>query len=98
MGANGMAVDAITRTQAQQLSPTLIIGLGGTGGDILLRIRKKFFEKFGSVDEFPIVSYLWFDTDKNYKDVGAKQFARKVDFSRNRRAPSDDRRYRSDYR
>ncbi|MFZ1006901.1 MAG: tubulin-like doman-containing protein, partial [Candidatus Sulfotelmatobacter sp.] len=76
-----MAVDAITRTQAQQLSPTLIIGLGGTGGDILLRIRKKFFEKFGSVDEFPIVSYLWFDTDKNYKDVGAKQYARKVDFS-----------------
>ena len=81
MGANGMAVDAIARAQAQHLSPTLIIGLGGTGGDILLRIRKKFFEKFGGIDEFPIVSYLWFDTDKNYKDVGAKQFARKVDFS-----------------
>jgi hypothetical protein len=82
MGTNGPAVnDAVARAQAQHLSPTLIIGLGGTGGDILLRIRKKFFEKFGGIDEFPIVSYLWFDTDKNYKDVGAKQFARKVDFS-----------------
>ena len=66
---------------AQKLSPTLIIGLGGSGGDVLLRIRKKFFEKFGGVDEFPIVSFLWFDTDKNYKDVGAKHFAKKVDFS-----------------
>jgi Tubulin like len=69
------------RMEAQKLSPTLIIGLGGTGGDVLLRIRKKFFEKFGGIDEFPIVSYLWFDTDKNYKDVGAKQFAKKMDFS-----------------
>lgn len=73
--------DAVVRAEAQKLSPTLIIGLGGTGGDVLLRIRKKFFEKFGGIEEFPIVSYLWFDTDKNYKDVGAKQFARKVDFS-----------------
>lgn len=68
------------KTEAQHISPTLIIGLGGSGGDVLLRIRKKFFEKFGSIEEFPIVAYLWFDTDKNYKDVGAKQFARKVDF------------------
>lgn len=71
----------VVRAEAQKLSPTLIIGLGGTGGDVLLRIRKKFFEKFGGIEEFPIVSYLWFDTDKNYKDVGAKQFAKKVDFS-----------------
>lgn len=69
------------KLQAQKISPTLIIGLGGTGGDVLLRIRKKFFEKFGGIEEFPIVAYLWFDTDKNYKDVGAKQFAKKVDFA-----------------
>src|SRR5579864_8515511 len=75
------ASEAVVRAEAQKLSPTLIIGLGGSGGDVLLRIRKKFFEKFGGIEEFPIVSYLWFDTDKNYKDVGAKQFAKKVDFS-----------------
>jgi hypothetical protein len=83
MATNVPANDAVVRAEAQKLSPTLIIGLGGTGGDILLRIRKKFFEKFGGIEEFPIVSYLWFDTDKNYKDVGAKQFAKKVDFSNN---------------
>lgn len=81
MATNVLGVDAVAKAAAEKLSPTLIIGLGGTGGDILLRIRKKFFEKFGGIDEFPIVSYLWFDTDKAYKDVGAKQFAKKVDFA-----------------
>src|SRR6185437_2447343 len=81
MATNNIPASETVRSEAQKLSPTLIIGLGGTGGDVLLRIRKKFFEKFGGIEEFPIVSYLWFDTDKNYKDVGAKQFAKKVDFS-----------------
>ncbi len=81
MATNNIPANDAIRSEAQKLSPTLIIGLGGTGGDVLLRIRKKFFEKFGGIEEFPIVSYLWFDTDKNYKDVGAKQFAKKVDFS-----------------
>ncbi len=81
MATNVVRSDAVVRAEAQKLSPTLIIGLGGSGGDILLRIRKKFFEKFGGIEEFPIVSYLWLDTDINYKDVGAKQFAQKVDFS-----------------
>jgi len=80
MATNPLNIDQV-RQAKQKLSPTLIIGLGGSGGDILLRIRKKFFEKFGGIEEFPIVGYLWFDTDKGYKDVGAKQFARKVDFS-----------------
>ena len=66
---------------AQGLAPTLIIGIGGSGGDVLLRVRKKFFEMFGGVEEFPIVKYLWFDLDKSYQHVGAKQFAKKVDFS-----------------
>lgn len=79
--SESIANDAVKRMQEQKLSPTLIIGLGGSGADVLLRIRKKFFEKFGGVDEFPIVSYLWFDTDKGYKEVGGKQFASKINFS-----------------
>ena len=72
----------VQQMEAQKLRPTLIIGLGGSGGDILLRLRKKFFEKFGGIGEFPIVGYLWFDTDRGYQHVGAKQFAKKVDFSK----------------
>lgn len=64
-----------------KVTPTLIIGIGGTGGDVLLRIRKRFFEKYGPLENFPIVSYLWIDTDLTEKDVGARLFAEQVKFS-----------------
>ncbi|MBP6874617.1 MAG: hypothetical protein KBD56_00950 [Candidatus Eisenbacteria bacterium] len=51
--------------------PGILIGLGGTGGEILLRIRKKFYDlssTFG-LDEWPIVQYLYIDTDAADKDL-----------------------------
>jgi len=42
--------------------PTLFIGLGGTGKEVLLRLRRKFYERFGRPD-LPCVRYLWLDTD-----------------------------------
>lgn len=52
---------------ASQLSPTLLIGLGGTGKDVLLRVRRRFFERYGRRADgalgFPIVGYLALDTD-----------------------------------
>jgi len=60
--------------------PTMLIGLGGTGGDVLLRVRKRFFEKYGSLDEFPVVSYLWLDTDVSQKHVIARDFTEAVAF------------------
>jgi hypothetical protein len=64
-----------------KVTPTLIIGVGGTGGDVLLRIRKRFFERYGLLENFPIVNYLWIDTDLTEKDVGARLFAEQVKFS-----------------
>lgn len=63
------------------VKPTIIVGLGGSGGDILLRIRKRFFEKYGSLSQFPIVSYLWIDTDATEKNVEAGVFAEQIAFS-----------------
>lgn len=56
-----------------RIRPTLIIGLGGTGGDVVLRIRKRFYEKYGSLSEFPIVGYLWLDTDRSEKHILGKE-------------------------
>ncbi|HEV2706444.1 MAG TPA: tubulin-like doman-containing protein, partial [Pyrinomonadaceae bacterium] len=74
------------RVEAQEIQqapvkPTIILGIGGTGGDILLRIRKRFFERYGSLSSFPIVSYLWLDTDATEKDIGAGVFADQIAFS-----------------
>ena len=55
-----------------RIRPTIVVGLGGTGGDVVLRIRKRFYERFGKLDEFPIISYLWVDTDDTEKHILAK--------------------------
>ncbi len=55
-----------------KLSPTLLIGLGGTGKDVLLRIRKQFFERYGKNAfggiGFPVIGYLAIDTDDQKLD------------------------------
>jgi hypothetical protein len=73
----------IKALEKQDVRPTIIIGIGGSGGDILLRIRKRFFEKYGSLDNIPIVSYLWLDTDTTEKEVGAGKFAEQIRFKPN---------------
>ena len=59
------------------VSPTIIIGLGGTGKEVLLRIRRLFYEKYGNLDRFPIVSYLLMDAEK--QDIYQSDLARKDD-------------------
>ncbi|MCC6421341.1 MAG: hypothetical protein IT429_24140 [Gemmataceae bacterium] len=52
---------------AAYVAPTLLIGLGGSGKDVLLRIRRMFYERHGRRADgsigFPIVGYLALDTD-----------------------------------
>lgn len=67
--------------QEAPVKPTIIIGIGGSGGDILLRVRKRFYERYGPLSEFPIVSYLWLDTDATEKDVGAGIFTEQISFA-----------------
>ncbi len=67
--------------QQAPVKPTIIIGIGGSGGDILLRVRKRFYERYGPLSEFPIVSYLWLDTDATEKDVGAGIFTEQISFA-----------------
>ncbi|MGA9994558.1 MAG: tubulin-like doman-containing protein [Pyrinomonadaceae bacterium] len=67
--------------QEAPVKPTVIIGIGGSGGDILLRVRKRFYEKYGPLAQFPIVSYLWIDTDATEKDVGAGIFTEQIAFA-----------------
>lgn len=48
---------------SQEFMPAILIGIGGTGKEVLLRIRREFTQKYGSLNEFPIISYLYIDTD-----------------------------------
>lgn len=51
------------------IRPTLFIGLGGTGKEVLLRLRRKFYERFGE-PKLPCTAFLWLDTDT--RDVMAQ--------------------------
>ncbi len=55
--------------QAQKIKRTICIGLGGTGRDVLMRIRRTIIDRHGSLNELPVVSFLHIDTDKGATQV-----------------------------
>ena len=52
------------RKLGQRLQPGIVIGLGGTGREVLMRLRHKVVKKFGKLENFPILKYLLVDADK----------------------------------
>ena len=62
------------------MTPTVVIGVGGTGKEILIKIRRMIVETYGSLEELPIVSFLHIDTEQNAK-VSEPQIVLKQDIS-----------------
>ncbi|MBD2101772.1 tubulin-like doman-containing protein [Leptolyngbya sp. FACHB-261] len=62
------------------MTPTVIIGVGGTGKEILVKVRRMIVELYGSLDALPIVSFLHIDTEQNAK-VSEPQVVLKQDIS-----------------
>ena len=52
-------------SQTRAIKRTIIIGLGGTGRDVLMRIRRFIIDKYGKLSNLPVVSFVHIDTDKN---------------------------------
>lgn len=72
-------VSRISRRQR----PALIIGLGGTGKQVLLNLRRMFYERYGRVT-LPHVAHLWIDTDTRNVTLDGKPMdflMREVDFA-----------------
>ena len=65
------------------IRPTVLIGLGGTGKEVLRRLRRMFYEKYRRPG-LPVMEYLWFDTDIRNIDITRKKIDRldgQIDFS-----------------
>lgn len=43
--------------------PTLIIGIGGSGKEIALRLRRRIVERYGSLSMLPFLQFMHVDTD-----------------------------------
>lgn len=55
----------IQEQQTRAIKRTICIGLGGTGRDILMRIRRYIIDKYGKLDQLPIISFVQIDTHKD---------------------------------
>ncbi|HJQ70918.1 MAG TPA: tubulin-like doman-containing protein [Blastocatellia bacterium] len=54
--------------KARSVAPTILIGLGGTGKEVLLRLRRRLYERYGILG-FPTMGYLWIDTDTRNRNI-----------------------------
>lgn len=58
-----------------EIRPTLFVGLGGTGKEVMLRLRRRILQqswgpahnpsRLASISDFPVAGFLYFDTDMN---------------------------------
>lgn len=53
--------------EEKTMVPTVLIAIGGTGTEVLSRVRRLVEETYGSLKNFPIISFLVVDTDRDYK-------------------------------
>jgi len=53
--------------EEKSMVPTVLVGVGGTGVEVLSRVRRLVEESYGSLKKFPLISFLTIDTDKDYK-------------------------------
>ena len=103
------APDADTRAAARRVQPTLFVGLGGTGMQILLRLRRRILQgdwngrRIDDLSRFPIASFVYFDTDlrtaiESDRQQGSDPLARIVAFRENERLQHavDVKRYMKD--
>jgi len=57
--------------QLLECRPTVFVALGGTGMEILLRLRRRILQhtwagnRLASLSDFPVAGFLYFDTDTN---------------------------------
>ena len=52
-----------TQESTKPVAPTLMVGLGGTGKEVLLRLRRKIVEHYGSLSRLPFIQFMHLDTD-----------------------------------
>jgi Tubulin like len=56
-------------TQSRKINRTICIGLGGTGRDVLMRIRRLIVDRYGDFKQLPVISFVHIDTDKGTSNV-----------------------------
>jgi len=59
----------IVKETTISMNRTLLIGVGGSGKEVLLRLRRKFYESKKNSRGYDFIEYLWIDTDARNVDI-----------------------------
>ena len=59
--------------QSQGIQRTVCIGLGGTGRDVLMRIRRLIVDRYKDLSNLPVVSFVHVDTGASHFCKNIKQ-------------------------
>ena len=59
-----MRTSTFEEKQSRTINRTVCIGLGGTGRDVLMRIRRLIVDRYGNFKQLPVISFVHIDTDK----------------------------------
>ena len=57
------------KRQTRAIHRTICIGLGGTGRDVIMRIRRLIVDRYGDFKQLPIVSFVHIDTDQGAAQI-----------------------------
>lgn len=57
-----------TEKSSRKIKRTLCIGIGGTGRDVLMQIRRLIIDHYGKLSELPAVSFVHIDADRSAGD------------------------------
>lgn len=60
-----VTINSQTDIKQLNIKRTICIGLGGTGRDILMQIRRLIIDRYGKLSNLPIISFVHIDTDIN---------------------------------
>lgn len=55
---------AFEEAQSRKINRTVCIGLGGTGRDVLMKIRRLIVDRYGDFKQLPVISFVHLDTDQ----------------------------------
>ncbi|MEL6441260.1 MAG: tubulin-like doman-containing protein [Cyanobacteria bacterium J06621_8] len=55
---------SFSETHSRKINRTICIGLGGTGRDVLMKIRRLIVDCYGDFKQLPVISFVHLDTDK----------------------------------
>lgn len=59
-------IDKAQGKQQVNVQRAVIIGLGGTGAEVIRRVREQVVHEFGALDKLPILRFLYLDTDPTW--------------------------------